>query len=548
MQSSHSQPRILSPKDDSSTASRLWELPAHAAAFILGCAAFNVLFFVVTAPSIPFVLSDADGGFQMLAARAIAQGRHLYSDFKVNYGPLAYYVSALFQSAEVPSVFPEMALRCLAYALSYTVLFVLCLGFTRRPSVSFAIVVVGLALSPRHYKYYCHLVPMLFMLSLVICRNLRAALQAIILGAVAGVALLFRQDYGAYAALAAGVFLCSNNARQQWSRLLAISALAFGITLSPWLFLVMSHGQLSYYISAVLGVTKSISRELAFPHPLLHWIAWRGSLSFAYALLLPVLGVGAALIRGHDRPVSNRALALSCSLYCLVNYAQASHRADMYHLLQGLGPSFVLIGYLCGLEFKGGMHRALRIEYRAAVLLVPGVLLAFAVDRIEVASPLRFVERWRDYRLTGYEMAVKYSNEAPLARSVFKTIEECTSPTDSVQIFPYYPQLVFLAGRPVAGSLQIVLPGFYSEPKYQHEAISMMKQKPVKMVLWNLDIMLDGMEERKPITTHSIVYEFVKANYRVLGKVGPLNVYMATKEDPSEQCLATVSRSTQSAL
>ena len=174
-------------------------------------------------------------------------------------------------------------------------------------------------------------------------------------------------------------------------------------------------------------------------------------------------------------------LAFGCLL-------QTGHRSDCAHLLQGLGPCYVLLGYLlaaCGEEFAQLAHRSIgpyksgRWSRRFGRALLAGVPPTAAVLGIAAtvwagfALNLLFTPSfhvWRYFSDYYFQTTAGFVDQVraetpqnPYVRMIDYLRLHCP-PGQMILAVPYSTSLYVFAGRPFAGGQAFVLPGFFTSP------------------------------------------------------------------------------------
>lgn len=432
--------------------------------------------------------------FDWLAALALAVGTYLFlfvnfnglhndhfviiaRSFQVAYGdwpvrdffdpgmPLAYLLPAAAMRAFGQTVLPEVVLQTAFFAATVSISFLI----ARRASGSLllAIALSGLvvALAPRLYNSSKVLIQAAALGGAWWYSNNPSTVRIAALGALTGVAFLFRHDYAVY--IAAGSMVLVAGARPHvgaFARHAGVYALAAAVFVMPWVIYVQwATGAVEYFMSAIRFSAAEGERtaELTLPLVLL--------------LSLPLAALALAW-RGTAR--ATRPFLLFAGVFVIL--------VDLVLLRDGSAarmPDVVAASAIVGATLAGALPRWSATGLGAALLaavvvmwpLMPpvppkeGVLPA--TDRV-----IARLERWQPD-------AFPVNNLIPITGY----LQRCTAPTTRVLVVGFGPQIPVYAHRPFAGGTPTWLPKYYEHPDDVRTALGWIEQETVGVI-----VMLQG--------------------------------------------------------
>ena len=506
---------------------------------LVWCAVLGWL--AVAAPSPEFFLISSDGGHQLTGGtQLLTLGEHPYLDYFETYGPLTFYASALAQWLTGIRPGGEIALNILGWALGYLLLFRLLLLIFNRVGPSLAVLALALLLLPQFYKYYCVLLPFLSLTAaqLYLARPGRVALAG--LAATVAAAWLFRHDFGVYNLLMALTAVLSDPAKSWRSRgraglgLIGLSAL-FCL---PWLLFLLAHQAVRRYFAMIIFASTAMSRGLMLPHPLLNWQdPWLSCCYLAF-FLLPVGALGLLWRHRREYPSTWLRLQLAGVVLALASLVQSSHRADFYHLLEGIPPDFLCLATIGQLLLRprpqgaDGLSccRQWRGEATAWLTLALLVLAWQSAPYPLLAShwPPQLVRKASYYTLTRRAYIDRLVREDPRfwpARLVQVIRDRLTSPGERIAIYPFFMKFNYFAERPFAAGLMLLAPGYFDSEGYLKEAITKLRRQKVRFVLWDEAFRFDGLPARNPVRSSALLHAAVAHDYDNIGQLYGFTVY-----------------------
>lgn len=481
--------------------------------FVAGAVA--AIWVVLLVPETAYFLRDADGGFFIQGAYDWRVGGlvpqiHVHS----SYGPLSFALRALFQAMLGDRIVAEVALAAVGYGVSYGVLYACFRGLTGSGGVSWLLLGVALVCLPRFYKFPVVLIPALAAWSaLRLTRDPIGRGPAVASGIVLAIALLFRVDYFAAAAVVGGVAWARRAAREPAAlRFVPTAVVALAILVLPWLGSVAATRGLYSYLAELAGVTGSHVVGMGLPHPLLAWARPTESLLFACVYSLPM--PAAVALVGSRRPAdtATRDAVWIGAIAGIAFLPQSMHRADVGHLLQVV-PGCLLA--LAGTWRAGGVARA------GVVSVV--VMLGLLASMGRLALPRWTEESWSE-RLRAASLPVA-ELATPEASPVMRVLHTCAPGGAAVAVYPFAPQLAYFAGRIHGGAYLVLAPGYFDDADSLAKAFETLRRDRVALVLWDEEFVFDGRPERHSLATHARLHRDVTDRFVRLGRVDRFTVY-----------------------
>lgn len=482
-------------------------------------------------PPWTYFLDDPDGGMFMYGAtHLLATGAQPQVDLLSSYGPMSFYVRAASQYLFGPRLVAEMAVAWVGYTLAYVLLFSLVRRISASRLLAVSTLLLALVCIPRYYKFFVILMPVLTAAGGVAYLVRPKRWQAAVLGATVGLAMLFRHDFGVYCLVGAvtawwlGSFpeTRATNGRWLMGGLIAVAG--------SWMMAVAGPGLLWPLLRDLVDVTSSQSTGLALPHPLLTLSPSGPTLLFLAVYSLPVLA--AVLLTALNRRLdqADKALGWMVTLMAGVTLGQSIHRSDVSHLLQTMAPAFILVAVCWRLFGKLAVAPFARGVLRGATVLwvmVPATAVAVSSGWIPRYSPSLVVQHLYDGWLDPAALRARILGEAPgsAAGAAVLAAARMTTPDERIVVFPFAPQVYFFAERLMAGDTLAIAPGYFDQPRFQQRIVASLRRDLPKLVMWDTAMGFDGLTERKPISTHALVYHFVTEHYRPVGQAGPFTLF-----------------------
>ena len=456
--------------------------------------AVSVALLLMRSPTLLQYLNDPDHGYQLAVGRQVLFGKIPGIDIFIIYGPLVMLSSALGLWVS-DSLLGETLLCAAGYAGAITSVHYLVARHGSRLATMFAFA-AGHLLLARFYKWYVWLFPLVVLLLLQRRSQLapeRLRRWALVCGLVLGVEWLFRFDMGTTGLLAVAAFVAvvefsppsSGLARagpRQLGRQLGALAFGFAIPLAAWFtFLALAGGMAAVprYLSMIASGASGLASGMAEPLPPADWtrpLAPETTLALAY-MLVPLTyalagGIGLAA-EWRGRATARSRLLLATALIGASVLHQAMYRQGGSHLLQVLPPAIVAASVLLSAFWEAPpprgtvAQRALRIAghaYSIAVALCGLALLEAGAGNLGPFDP------WPRQRLA--QLADPYGSglEHPVLEAM-AALEEHTSETDGVLVYPVKPQYYAFVDRPMSGMLHAYYPGVCTESPWRERKL-----------------------------------------------------------------------------
>lgn len=468
-----------------------------------------------------------DEGSTAAQALRILNGELIYRDFFTVVTPGSYYTIAwLFQ------LFGEhlMVLRWTALVTGLLVLLVT-LHIARRvmawPLAAAAAMMTTVwgwfLVTPNYYSLQAGL----FALIALACYLRGSVLLA---GVLVGVTAMIKQNVGAYAAVALVIAIWGSRLFDgRWevkTRLRTSAYFAGGIALvvvpivlglivagaGPYLYESWVYYPLAKYPErfslpfpqfhpvladqGVVSLGDAIGAVLtrSVPEPAVFEI-WVKLIIFLPVLVLPFAAVAIAVhayrwrARGDHEAAQEGRAVLAIALMAGLLLLQSWPRADVAHILFGLQPTFILLGYL------------LHCAWRGLVLLPGPRVLVHAAAMTVALAPIGLM-LWNGYRRTDWEYANYVAHlrsergagvrtlpiEAQRIDVVTRYLTEHTAPDEPIFVVPWAAGFYFLADRANPTRTDFML---FEDPELYPCLLSRLEQRPPKYVIygytWDVD-------------------------------------------------------------
>lgn len=475
-------------------------------------------------PSPMYFALDADGGFFITGGWLQREtGRLMQIDVLSSYGPLSFELRSWAQQLVGDRPLAEVLVAVFGFGLAHTVFFVAvsCIS----GSIPMAATLLGVALLclPRYYKFFVVLVPAITCLAAWHYSGRPGRRSAIALGAAVGLAFAFRHDYGVYAAAVALTALAlapgSSRARLQAMALAAAGALT---VLAPWLVQLVAQGAIWRHLEDLVTVSRSYNGGLGLPHPLLAPTWHARTLVFALFYVVPAAATWVSWRRCSVLSPTERAQAAVVVVTGTVFLGQSLHRADVGHLLQCSSAVLLTLALLWRLLEQPGARRGLVV---LMVALATGGLTSLAHS---LRGPTAVGEAWRGAMLDRDSWRQQVAVQSPELGTVLRLLD-CLPKQRTVALYPFAPQLAYLAERRFAGDTLLIAPGYFESLTHQERMVDGLRRDVPVAVLWDENFAYDNDPRRNTVRTHALLHAYVSANLQLVGTVGRYSLYV----DPS---------------
>jgi hypothetical protein len=262
--------------------------------------------------------------------------------------------------------------------------------------------------------------------------------------------------------------------------------------------------QISTYASAFSSGYLNLPAERSVNSAFIHWHIINQYIS-AYPFLWELARagiVGAIMVALHKR----EKLALAVGIFGLILFRSALGRSDFYHLLLPLLVAIPLIFF--ALE---------KFENKYLVPVFSFLLLFVFARNIVNAS---FVET-KLYQLQTYGKQIG-EPEPVFAESeltLVNHIKQNTLANESIFVYPWNPEIYYLAERPNA--TKFYTPYAFFSDKYQQEMISELQSNKPAMIIYNPEMKFaDLVPDSLPLVNRYILENFEEVvsfgNYKIL--------------------------------
>ena len=517
--------------------------PSKLAMLAIGVALAAFWVFLST-PAPDYFLVDPDGGLFLYGGwHTLHSGEQPQLDYLSHYGPLSYWLRSAALAITGQEPVAEVLLCSVGYVASYAALLWLLLRVCGNRAVAIALLALALLAMPRFYKFPVILLPALSLLMALTLLDSPTRKRAAALGAVTGITLLFRYDYGAAAASIGVLALLLVRPLGSTGRfgLFSAATLAMAAIVAPWLVALAWRPGLYQHLQDFGQSTSGVASGLGLPHPLLGSRRSHEFWMFALFYALPVLLLVVAALDWRARRGE------SASRYALVAFAalaylpQSAHRADEGHLLQVLAPAFVVLACLWRdvRERRNGWSFAFAA---LAFVATASVVIWSAAERGSFPrhSVTAAMDTWRATALRGrvYESPPTHP-WSPGYVNAIHAIDRCTASDERVAVFPYAHQIAYFAARLMPLPTFLLVPGYLDSVPGQRKVIAGLRSGHPALILWDEAFTFDEDPRRNPTHTHALVHEYVRTSYVPVGTVGFFTAYAPPdRADAMTRCIS----------
>lgn len=503
------------------------------------CFFFLSLFWIaLRLPTVPQAVMDADSGHQLAGATQVLHGQHPFVDFEATYGPLVFYASALAQLIFGERLLGEFVLCAFGYALAYGLMALLIRHISAKawPVLLFGVLVV-LAL-PRLYKYYIVLGPVLVVW--FAWRYIRQPSLANIVWLALAVVFtgLFRADLGVYSAVAAiiAVLIQSLPNFSALQRVLILLGTVCLLAL-PWLLFLLWRGGLQHYFYDMVagGLSIATGMSLGFPAPQLNQALFSEANIFFITTLFfvsfPLVVWGVVALRWKSLEATQRKLLLVTATLYTLSIFQVVSRFDFPHLSQTLPLAFLLAAWMAGELFSPStLPRAQGLSRALAVCLclmctLPAVLGGrngwTGPNIVDLPEKITQFSLPKDQLLTNANTPVRYGYITTMLY-----LRRCVRDGQSLMALPALTTFPYFTDRPFGGGQIGVVSGYFVTQADQERIVAKMKEQDIPLIVYVPNYAFDNLPTRTLEASAPLVAKYIKANYRVLKRVGALNVLL----------------------
>jgi len=504
--------------DDTAEPSRLRETALIARAELALAIVLAAVWLFLTASGPMYFVFNNETGHQLAGGwNLLHSDQWPQLDYVTSYGPGRYFVSALGLWLAHDGLFGELLTRSLCDVLYLVLLQRLLRRVGVTPGWSWLLFAAAMVALPPSHKYWTALCPILTLWAARLCMERSTGWRWSALGLALGFAGFFRADYGLFALAPALVLWLMLPARGERAHAAGCLVSGAALLLGPWSLLVQRHGGLMRLFTDWAQTGAATGAGLSMPHPLWHW--QDPSLSFAFLAWVAVPLAGLWLTRRQQG--AERAFAWAVYISALVNLVQSSHRADWSHFLQGIAPGFVAIAL-----FLRDMSVFKSMPLRLAQAPVLGLLGACLIlgGLAKPSSPDTALANWQAAALSKEAFRHRYLDGTAVGELVSIAMA-CVPPGSPTAFYPFTPQLHYFAGRPFAGELPYLAPGFFATDAQQDRAVRAMEAQRPAVLFWDEGYAYDAQPDRNAVVTHSRVHRYLDEHYERREEVAGFGVF-----------------------
>jgi hypothetical protein len=362
-------------------------------------------------------------------------------------------------------------------------------------------------------------------------------------GAVAGVALLYSQEFGlAFALTGALAFALYRDARTALTFSAACAAAAAPVlgwyalngALAPMLrdlvaypgYVIAGYGKLPFPSLAAgipldmgeLGTQRSVLLRLGYAVPAVAWAAVLLALPLSRLdARHPLASGGRALeaLRGD----AGRAAVFLCGVFGLLCFRTALGRSDLFHVLAALPPAALLVAVACDRLFSAwreGRAAAGLVAWRAAGL----AFFILAAGFTQAPQPLRELAR------TASDLAtLRREGNPPLGSHevmrVVRWIQLHSDPADRLLFLPNNAAYYYLLDRP--SPIRFVMGHQIATEAHRAEVLAALRRAPPRFVVFDHDALrVDGLPDERVLGSELLGW--IEASYTEAARLGSVSV------------------------
>jgi hypothetical protein len=515
---------------------------------LTAAALLSFIWILLKTPDLLTFLRDGDWCHQLAGADQILIGEHPFIDWRITYGPLVFYASALAQTLTAKRVIGELILVMVGYAAAYGLLFRLAWLASGRRVIAAGVLIVALILLPRLYKYYIVLCPLATLTAAwAYCERPRLR-ELWLLALSVAVTGLFRPDFGLYTCMAAVAAIVSV---QRWRlrsclKWCAVFGGAVVACASPWLIWAALHRGLDNYLfDTLFGSPTHVSGSaLPFPH---YSVAepWGsiGNLTyllFAFFFSVPIVAL-IVLVRGRKQIAKDqRHKLIALIVLAQSTLMQSLVRSEYQHLTQAIPASLILIAWMIGLMRSYPLALVRRRALSVAMLITIAGAMGIAVKLAEEISPWprtnlgMLASDLRDYAGPREAIVARVLQEHPgnWNAQAMAYVTAHTQPGERILALPSLLPFYYFCDRPFGGGQMAVIPGFFSTLEDQRIMVAHLEAKPVRLILDLPDFARDGREDRTMKNFAPIVTGYLDSHFGTVRHFGPAVVKVWRQSQP----------------
>jgi hypothetical protein len=391
----------------------------------------------------------------------VAHGDWPVRDFFDPGMPMAYLLPAAVMRVLGPTVLPEVVLQTMFFAATVGIVFLLARRTSGSVLLALALAGVVVALSPRLYNSSKVLVQAAALGAAWWYANDPRTVRIAALGALTGVAFLFRHDYAVYVALASVPLIAAARPRSgALARHAGVYVLAAALFVVPWLIYVQwATGAAEYFMSALRFSAAEGERTAKLTLPLLLFLS------------LPLAVLGLAWRGWHRAP---RPFLLFAGVFVLLVDFVLLRDGSEARIPDVVAASAIVAATLAAELPRWSAHGLGVIGLACVVVMwpLPGPLL-----------PKQGILRASDHVIARLE---RWQPDAFPVNSLIPItgyLQRCSAPTTRVLIVGFAPQIPVYAQRPFAGGSPTWLPRYYEQPDDVRTALRWLEKETIGAVV-----------------------------------------------------------------
>jgi len=487
-------------------------------------------------------ISMLDEGALLYVAERLTKGDVLYRDIVTGIMPGVYYLQALFFLLFGYSVIAGRVLAGLTLAATGMLMYSTALRFvTKKSAFVITMLFISMALPAYRWPGYSQVSITLALLSLLFFLRYLDSLSPcaiIISGASAGLALIFKQNYGVFITFGFGSILLARLVLKKEFKAIALFSLSFLVPVILTILYFYSKGALPDMAQyTFISLFKKAAGAYYKPYPLLSradpyffyheiynfipfrdlavWTlkdgiigeGWFRAVAAIIYILPPLiiaasaLHITASFIRNKSIPWEEAALVFISFLLFLGVFP----RSDISHLTFII-PPILITGALLGTSLHlSGIRLHL---LRGAAFTLAGIFSLLCL--FSSYKPICYPAQGEQKAALGIPRAKGIKTNlkgAAVIRAITRHIQNETAPDEPILVVPTGAMYYFLTGRKSAVPYPLIMPGAMDEA----EVISAMEKTKLRYVIYS-DMSFDG----KTLSRHMpLIHDYIVKNYHI---------------------------------
>ncbi len=492
--------------------------------------AYNPLFYLGTYDPI-------EEGFWLGWLQHLLSGQVLYKDVTAYHPPILTWGLYLLSKIFSPSIYLERMYFHILKIVGLFIIYILSMKLIRNKLNRFAILITILILTTTNVRNNVEIRTALGVLSILPLYAYFKTINSkylIYSGVISGITLFSSLEIGLATVVSVLVGLIITSGLKKCLRLSGyyLSGLLIGVL--PFILILLIQGSLSQYIDQMLYYSKAFSSgylNTAIPRfdnlRLMDWdltykfldsMTWFWEMSLL-GIIVSILNNIRPMLDGKPRPRNK--LVIFIGIFSLLIGRIVLGRSDSYHLIFVLPLSLILLG-----NFLESLFKKKNIIFVTIIFLFINIYffrnatnLNFMVTELtKFQSYGKAPGNYPNFDIKRGQILTDIDTNINDKKSLIKYVEDNTSIEDKIFIYPWNPEVYFLANRSNATSFDTPL-AFYT-PNYQEQMIKELKDNSPKIILYNSKLQLAGLNSG----SLSLVDAFIKTNYKSAGKIAEFEI------------------------